>query len=89
MVDVLRKHIQSQASLDIASSAFSLFAFSEIRNLLSKAATSIVGRKEERSVASLFSPGGTHAIKGEFQGINDFEVVAYLVVLPEAPGRQT
>jgi hypothetical protein len=32
---------------------------------------------------SLFSPGGTHAKKGEFLGINDFEVVAFLVVLPE------
>jgi hypothetical protein len=31
----------------------------------------------------LFSPGGTHAMKGEFAGINDFEVVAFLVVLPD------
>ena len=44
---------------------------------------SVVGKSEERAVASLFSPGGTHAIKGEFAGINDFEVVAFLVVLPE------
>jgi hypothetical protein len=36
-------------------------------------------------VASLFSPGGTHALKGEFAGSNDFEVVAFLVVLAEAP----
>lgn len=28
-------------------------------------------------------PGGTHALMGEFDGINDFEVVAYLVVLSE------
>ena len=33
-------------------------------------------------MASLFSPGGTHAMKGEFAGMNDFEVLAYLVVLP-------
>ena len=26
---------------------------------------------------------GTHALKGEFAGINDFEVVAFLAVLPE------
>ena len=45
--------------------------------------TSIVGKKEERAVASLFSPGGTHAGKGEFAGMNDFEVVAYLMVLPK------
>jgi len=34
-------------------------------------------------VASLFAPGGTHALDGEFAGINDFEVVAFLVVLPD------
>ena len=54
------------------------------QQLLAKAVTSIVGKKEERAVASLFTPGGTHAMKGEFQGTNDFEVVAFLVVLPEA-----
>jgi len=35
--------------------------------------------------ASLFTPGGTHALHGEFRGIDDFEVVAFLVVLPEIP----
>jgi hypothetical protein len=55
------------------------------QKLLSAAIASIVGKKEERAVASLFAPGGTHAKKGEFQGINDFEVVAFLVVLPEMP----
>lgn len=53
------------------------------QRLLSAAVTSIVGKKEERAVASLFSPGGTHAGKGEFAGMNDFEVVAFLVVLKE------
>lgn len=53
------------------------------QDLLATAVASIVGKKEERAVASLFSPGGTHAMKGEFQGINDFEVVAFLVVLPD------
>ncbi len=54
------------------------------QKLLSRAVASIVGKSEERAVASLFSPGGTHALKGEFAGINDFEVVAFLVILPEA-----
>ncbi len=56
---------------------------SAVLDLLAKAVTSIVGKKEERAVESLFTPGGTHAIKGEFQGINDFEVIAFLVILPE------
>ncbi|MDR4470185.1 MAG: SNF2-related protein [Nitrospira sp.] len=57
---------------------------STAQDLLGKAVASVVGKKEERAIASLFTPGGTHAMKGEFQGINDFEVVAFLVVLPEA-----
>ena len=57
---------------------------SATQELLAKALASIVGKKEERAVASLFTPGGTHARTGEFQGINDFEVVAFLVILPEA-----
>jgi superfamily II DNA or RNA helicase len=57
---------------------------SAAQDLLGKAIASIVGKKEERAVASLFTPGGTHAMKGEFRGIDDFEVVAFLVVLPEA-----
>ncbi len=54
--------------------------------LLARAVASIAGKSEERAVASLFSPGGTHALKGEFAGINDFEVVAFLVILPEPEG---
>jgi SNF2 family DNA or RNA helicase len=56
----------------------------DIQQQLSAAVASIVGKKEERAVASLFSTGGTHALQGEFAGINDFEVVCYLVVLPPA-----
>lgn len=55
---------------------------SSIQKLLASAISSIVGKKEEKAVASLFSPGGTHAGKGDFAGINDFEVVAFLVLLP-------
>jgi len=53
------------------------------QRLLATAVASVVGKTEERAVASLFTPGGTHALKGEFAGINDFEVVAFLVILPE------
>ena len=53
------------------------------QRLLSAAVSSVVGKTEERAVASLFTPGGTYALKGEFAGMNDFEVIAYLVILPE------
>ena len=55
------------------------------QRLLAAAVASIAGKSEERAVASLFSPGGTHPMASEFAGINDFEVIAFLVVLaPEA-----
>jgi hypothetical protein len=55
------------------------------RKLLARAVGTLVGKREERAVASLFQMGGTHAMKGEFAGINDFEVVAFLVALaPQA-----
>ncbi|MGE0918603.1 helicase-related protein, partial [Trichlorobacter lovleyi] len=53
------------------------------QRLLAASVASVVGKSEERAVASLFTPGGTHAIKGEFAGINDFEVVAYLIVIEQ------
>lgn len=51
---------------------------------LATAVGSVVGKTEQRAVASLFTPGGTHALAGEFAGIDDFEVIAFLVILPEA-----
>ncbi len=53
------------------------------QKLLAAAVASVAGKHEERAVASLFTPGGTHAMKGEFAGSGDFEVVAFLVVLPD------
>ncbi len=58
---------------------------SSIQYMLSRAVASVAGKNEERAAASLFSPGGTHALAGEFAGANDFEVVAYLVVLGGEP----
>lgn len=54
------------------------------QRLLASAVASVAGKNEERAVASLFTPGGTHAIQGEFAGSNDFEVVAFMVILPES-----
>lgn len=54
------------------------------QRLLAAAVGSVVSKTEERAVASLFTPGGTHALAGEFAGMDDFEVVAFLVILPQA-----
>ena len=52
------------------------------QRLLAAAVASVIGKHAERAVASLFTPGGTQALKGEFAGSNDFEVIAWLAVLP-------
>mgnify|MGYP005848902305 CR=1 FL=1 len=57
----------------------------KLQDQLAEAIRSIVGKTEERAVASLFNPEGTHALQGEFHGSDDFEVVAYVVILPERP----
>jgi len=55
---------------------------SHYRKLLKQAVNSIVGKSEEKGVESLFSRGGTNLTKDSFQGMNDFEVVSYLIVEP-------
>jgi hypothetical protein len=64
---------------------------SHAQRLLASAVRSIIGKTEERAVASLFKPGGTQARKDDFAGTDDFEVVAYLVILPPdgSPAHQT
>jgi SNF2 family DNA or RNA helicase len=57
---------------------------SHAQRLLAAAVASVVGKTEERAVASLFNPGGTHAGEGDFAGSEDFEVAAFFVVLPAA-----
>ncbi|QNI84828.1 Putative Type III restriction enzyme/ Res subunit [Synechococcus sp. PROS-7-1] len=54
------------------------------QRLLAAAVGSVAGKTEQRAVASLFAPGGTHVLPGEFAGIDDFEVIAFLAILPEA-----
>jgi chaperonin cofactor prefoldin len=56
---------------------------SQYRDLLSKAVQALTGAAEERGVESLFSPGGTVINKNSFKGMDDFEVVSYLILLGE------
>ena len=49
-------------------------------DLLSKAAASAVKQKAESEFDSLFSMGGTTALKGELSDLDDFELISYFVV---------
>ena len=48
--------------------------------LLSDAINSIMDTKEESDIDSLFRAGGTTALLSEVKGIDDFELVAFVVV---------
>jgi len=53
---------------------------SEVSALLNDAIMSIVDTKEESDIDSLFSSGGTSALLSDISGINDFELICFLVV---------
>ena len=57
---------------------------SRYQALLGKAVTAITGKAEEKGVESLFQRGGTVLSNESFQGVDDFEVVSYLIILDEA-----
>jgi hypothetical protein len=49
-------------------------------DMLETAIQSIVGKTEEMGVESLFSRGGTVLTQDHFSGVEDFEVVSYLII---------
>lgn len=53
---------------------------SEMSELLSEAINSIIDCKEENDIDSLFSAGGTSALMSEISGLDDFELICFLVV---------
>ena len=52
----------------------------ELSELLSDAINSIIDVKEEKDIDSLFRSGGTTALLSEVSGIDDFELICFLVV---------
>jgi hypothetical protein len=53
-------------------------------DLLGKAIRTMVEVKEERDIDSLFSGGKTTALTQTIAGLDDFELIAFLVVLEAA-----
>ena len=52
----------------------------EMSELLSMAIDSIIDTKAESDIDSLFSPGGTSALISDINGLDDFELICFLVV---------
>lgn len=53
---------------------------SDMSSLLSDAITSIIDTKEESDIDSLFKEGGTSALVSAVSGLDDFELICFLVV---------
>ena len=53
---------------------------SEMSELLNAAISSIIDTKEESDIDSLFSAGGTSALMNTVSGLDDFELICFLVV---------
>ena len=52
----------------------------EMSELLSEAIESIINSKEESDIDSLFSAGGTSALMSAVSGLDDFELICFLVI---------
>ena len=89
-LDIFKKLASTRAELDAdAIAPFNAKTRSgrdmkAYRGLLEAAVESIVGKAEETGVQSLFAPGGTVLGAEGVRGIDDFEVVGFLVI--EGPG---
>ncbi len=86
ILDTLKKQCLWQSNPD--SNAVKLFnmetnnvqEMSLYRSMLETAIQTIIGKEEEKGVESLFSRGGTVLDKNSFKGIEDFEVICYLII---------
>jgi hypothetical protein len=90
ILDILKKQCIRQGITD--QEAVKLFNqqtdhgknMDQYRGMLETTIHSIVGKEEEKGVESLFSRGGTVLSKDTFQGIDDFEVISYLIITKAA-----
>ena len=53
---------------------------SAYQSMLEAAIQSVVGKTEEKGIESLFSRGGTSLTQDHFSGLEDFEVISYLII---------
>lgn len=86
ILDLFKRHAFSETPLD--SEAINQIEqitrqgkdMSHYQHLLASAVDSIAGKSEEKGIESLFSRGGTVLTATSSQGIEDFQVVTYLIL---------
>ena len=69
VIDDLRKQLRPHARLQIAAASFSIYAFEALRDEL-----------QQTDIDSLFSAGETTALVGDIRGLDDFELICFLVI---------
>ena len=87
ILDLLKQQAFQQEAID--PSAFQQFYqntnhgadMGRYQGILATAIDSIVGKSEEKGTQSLFTRGGTVLTPNSSQGLDDFEVVSYLILL--------
>ena len=80
-VAIGRRHPDASAGAKLDKLTRSGKDMSHYLELLAKAVNAITGKAEEKGVESPFQRGGTVLSNGSFRGVDDFEVVAYLVLV--------
>jgi SNF2 family DNA or RNA helicase/chaperonin cofactor prefoldin len=80
-ISIHGKSVDNKATARFSRLTRSGSDMSRYQHLLSKAVQALTGAAEERGVESLFSPGGTVINKDSFKGMDDFEVISYLILL--------
>ena len=63
---------------DITNDGSDMSKYSE---LLNKSIESIINIKEENDIDSLFRKGGTTMLQNDIKGLDDFELIAFVVIV--------
>ena len=89
VLDLLKRHSFSQSDIDENAASYVNNFTKQGRNmehyqhLLAIAVDNIAGKSEEKGVESLFTKGGTVLTATSSQGIEDFSVVSYLILVDQ------
>ena len=75
-----RRELDADAIAQVAAATKDEADMGAYQFMLEAAIASIVGKTEEKGIESLFSRGGTILTQDHFKGIEDFEVVSFLVI---------
>ena len=87
LLDLLKRHAFNHSDIDEGAASYVNNATRQGRNmehyqhLLAVAVDSIAGKSEEKGVESLFTKGGTVLTATSSQGIEDFAVVSWLILV--------